>query len=188
MTDKPQQEHSVELIAIPAIQQKILLIRDCQVMLDEDLAQLYSVETRNLVQQVARNRERFPPDFMFRLSKDEAAILRSQSVISSSGHGGRRYAPYVFTEQGIAMLSSVLRSKQAVAVNITIIRAFVELRRAAASYDAIKRRLDALERETKTKLKSHDAQLDAVFKALRRLTAPPPKPKHRIGFRPPEES
>lgn len=101
---------------------------------------------------------------MFRLSKGEAAILRSQSVISSSGHGGRRYAPYVFTEQGIAMLSSVLRSKQAVAVNLTIMRAFVELRRAAVSYDAINRRLDALERETKTNLRRHDEQLDAIFR------------------------
>ncbi len=177
----------LELIPTPAIQQRILVVRERHVMLDEDLARLYGIETRSLVQQVTRNRERFPPDFMFRLTKDEAATLRSQSVISKEGRGGRRYAPYVFSEQGVAMLSSVLRSKRAVAVNIAIMRAFVELRRAAVSDTAITRRLEELERETNAKLGQHDKQLDAIFQALRQLISPPTRRKRRIGFNPPED-
>lgn len=114
-------------------------------MLDEDLAELYGVETRVLVQQVKRNAKRFPADFMFQLTKVEAEALRSQFVISSDGRGGRRYAPYVFTEQGVAMLSGVLRSDRAVAVNIEIMRAFVELRRIAGSFEALQKRLDQME-------------------------------------------
>jgi hypothetical protein len=127
---------SLELIAAPAIEKRIFVIRERQVMLDEDLADLYGVETRRLVEQVKRNSERFPEDFMFQLSTDEAAALRSQIAISNVGRGGRRYAPYAFTEQGVAMLSSVLRSKTAIAVNIEIMRAFVEL---AESLAPIKR-------------------------------------------------
>ncbi|MGH2905091.1 MAG: ORF6N domain-containing protein [Solirubrobacteraceae bacterium] len=186
MASKPKPASSLELIPIPAIQQRILVVRERHVMLDEDLAELYGVETRSLVQQVTRNRDRFPPDFMFRLTKDEAAALRSQSVMSNTGRGGRRYAPYVFTEQGVAMLSSVLRSKRAVAVNIAIMRVFVELRRAAASYTVIARRLEDLERDTMAKLGEHDEQLDAIFRALEQLIAPPPQPKRRIGFSLPE--
>lgn len=177
----------MELVPLPEIQQRIVMVRGRYVMVDEDLAGLYGVETRRLTEQVKRNRERFPPDFMFQLSKDEAADLRSQSARSNPGRGGRRYAPYVFTEQGVAMLSSVLRSKRAVAVNIAIMRAFVELRRAAASYAAIERRLEDLERETQAKLGRHDEQLDTIFKALRQLISPPPRPKHRIGFAPTED-
>jgi phage regulator Rha-like protein len=116
------------------------------------VAELYGVQTRRLVEQVKRNIDRFPSDFMFQLTKDEATALRSQSATSNDGHGGRRYAPYVFTEQGVAMLSGVLRSQKAVAVNIAIMRAFVELRRAATSYTAIETRLEDLERETEAKL------------------------------------
>ena len=155
-------------------------------MLDEDLAELYGVETRRLIEQVKRNIERFPSDFMFQLSKEEAAALRSQSA-TSGGRGGRRYAPYVFTEQGVAMLSGVLRSETAVTVNIAIMRAFVELRRAATSYTAIERRLTDLERETVEKLGKHDEQLLEIFKALRQLISPPPRPKRRVGFGLPEE-
>jgi hypothetical protein len=187
MPEQPGNGPSLELISLPAIQQRILVVRERHVMLDEDLAKLYGVETRRLSEQVKRNKERFPPDFMFQLTKDEAAALRSQSAISNPGRGGRRYAPYVFTEQGVAMLSSVLRSKRAVAVNIAIMRAFVELRRAAASYTAIERRLEDLEWETQAKLGRHDQQLDTIFKALRQLITPPPRPKHRIGFSPPED-
>jgi ORF6N domain len=124
---------------------------------------------------------------MFQLTKNEAAALRSQTATSQSGRGGRRYAPYVFTEQGVAMLSGVLRSKRAVAVNISIMRAFVELRRAAASYKAIENRLDELERETKAKLGQHDQQLDQIFQALRQLISPPPRSRRRVGFSPPED-
>lgn len=178
---------TLELIPVPAIQKRILMVRERQVMLDEDLADLYGVETRRLIEQVKRNIERFPADFMFQLNKDEAAALRSQTATSDTRRGGRRYAPYVFTEQGVAMLSGVLRSKRAVAVNIAIMRAFVELRRAAASYAAIQKRLDELEQETKAKLGQHDQQLSQIFQALRQLISPPPRPRRRVGFRPPED-
>jgi hypothetical protein len=186
MTDLTETEGSLELIPLPAIQQRILLVRERHVMLDEDLAGLYGVETRRLIEQVKRNIDRFPSDFMFQLTKDEAAALRSQSAISSDRHGGRRYAPYVFTEQGVAMLSGVLRSKTAVAANIKIMRAFVELQRAATSYTATERRLEDLERETKAKLGQHDQQLDEIFQALRQLISPPPRPKRQVGFRLPD--
>jgi hypothetical protein len=163
-----------------------VVVRKRHVILDEDLAVLYEVETRRLIQQVKRNIERFPSDFMFQLTRDEATALRSQSATSKEGRGGRRYAPYVFTEQGVAMLSGVLRSKTAVAVNIAIMRAFVELRRTAASYTAIERRLEDLKRETNAKLGRHDQQLDGIFQALRQLIAPPPRPKRQVGFRLPE--
>jgi hypothetical protein len=187
MTDRTENPVALELVPVPAIQKRILVVRERQVMLDEDLADLYGVETRRLIEQVKRNIERFPADFMFQLTKDEAAALRSQTATSDTGRGGRRYAPYVFTEQGVAMLSGVLRSKRAVAVNIAIMRAFVELRRAAASYAAIQKRLDELERESKAKLGEHDQQLEQIFQALRQLISPPPRPKRRVGFRPPED-
>ncbi len=187
MASVTEKAASLELIAVPAIEKRILVVRECQVMLDEDLADLYGVETRRLIEQVKRNRDRFPKDFMFQLSKEEAAILRSQIAISNGGSGGRRYAPYVFTEQGVAMLSGVLKGKKAVAVNIAIMRAFVELRRAAAGYAALEKRLDQLERDTSSKLGQHDERLDEVFKALRHLIAPPVPPKRAIGFRPPED-
>ena len=186
MVDPTQDEVSVELVPAPAIEKRILVVRKRQVMLDEDLADLYGVETRRLIEQVKRNIERFPDDFMFQLTKEEAAALRSQTATSDPGRGGRRYAPYVFTEQGVAMLSGVLRSKRAVAVNIEIMRAFVELRRAATSYTAIEKRLEELERETSAKLGQHDQQLAQIFQALRQLISPPPRPKRQVGFRLPE--
>jgi hypothetical protein len=178
---------SLELIAAPAIEKRILVVRGRQVMLDEDLADLYGVKTKRLVEQVKRNLERFPGDFMFQLGKEEAAALRSQIATSNAGRGGRRYAPYAFTEQGVAMLSSVLRSKTAIAVNIAIMRAFVELRRVAADYAALEKRLGQLERDTNSKLGRHDERLDDVFKALRQLIAPPDRPKRPVGFRVPED-
>jgi hypothetical protein len=161
-------------------------VRECHVMLDEDLAELYGVETRRLVEQVKRNIERFPADFMFQLSKEEAAALRSQAA-TSGRRGGRQYAPYVFTEQGVAMLSGVLRSQTAMTANIAIMRAFVELRRAATSYAAIERRRTDLEREASERLGKHDEQLRDIFKALRQLISPPQRPKRRVGFGLPEE-
>lgn len=186
MTNQGTDETSVELLPTTAIQKRILVVRGRQVMLDEDLAELYGVETRRVIEQVKRNRERFPEDFMFQLTKGEVAILRSQFAISSD-HGGRRYAPYVFTEQGVAMLSGVLRSRTAVSVNIAIMRAFVELRRAAMSYDAIERRLTELEHESKERFGKHDQQLADVFEALRQLISPPPRRKRRVGFGLPED-
>ncbi|HEU4393552.1 MAG TPA: ORF6N domain-containing protein [Solirubrobacterales bacterium] len=137
MATREQKTDSLELIAAPAIEKRIFVVRERQVMLDEDLADLYGVETKRLVQQVKRNRERFPGDFMFQLNKSEAEALRSQIATSNEGRGGRRYAPYVFTEQGVAMLSGVLRSDRAIAVNIEIMRAFVELRRVAGSFQGL---------------------------------------------------
>jgi len=183
MPDRTDIDGSLELTPLPAIQQQIMVVRERHVMLDEDLAVLYGVETRRLIQQVKRNIDRFPSDFMFQLTRDEVTALRSQSAISSDGHGGRRYAPYVFTEQGVAMLSGVLRSKTAIAVNIRIMRAFVELQRAATSYTAIERRLEDLERETKAKLGQHDQQLEGIFEVLRQLISPPLQPKRPVGFR-----
>ena len=187
MAQATERVDSLELIAAPAIEKRIFVVRERQVMLDEDLADLYGVETKRLVEQVKRNLERFPEDFMFQLGKEETAALRSQFATSNAGRGGRRYAPYAFTEQGVAMLSSVLRSKTAIAVNIAIMRAFVELRRAAAGYAVLERRLDQLERDTSSKLGQHDEQLDEVFKALRLLIAPPVRPKRPVGFRMPED-
>jgi len=149
-------------------------------MLDEDLTDLYGVETRILVQQVKRSAKRFPGDFMFQPTRAEAEVLRSQIVISNEG---RRYAPYVFTEGGIAMLSGVLRSDRAIAVNIEIMRTFVELRRVASSYAWIEKRLEEIERE----LGGHDEQLHQIFKTLRQPIAPPARPKRPVGFRAPED-
>ncbi|HEX7243969.1 MAG TPA: ORF6N domain-containing protein [Solirubrobacterales bacterium] len=137
MAGTTEKADSLELIASPALEKRILVIRGRQVMLDEDLADLYGVETKRLVEQVKRNSERFPEDFMFQLNREEGAALRSQIATSNSGRGGRRYAPYVFTEQGVAMLSGVLHSDRAIAVSIEIMRVFVELCRVASSYAAI---------------------------------------------------
>jgi hypothetical protein len=144
-------------------------------MLDEDLAGLYRVQTRELVQAVKRNAVRFPGDFMFRLSSLEVVNLRSQIVISSQVHGGRRGAPLAFTEQGVAMLSSVLRSPRAIEVNIEIMRAFVRLRRLLLENVDLARKLDALEQK-------YDGQFRVVFEAIRELMRPAEEPTRRIGF------
>jgi hypothetical protein len=146
-----------------------------KVMLDADLAVLYDVETKVLIQAVKRNLERFPEDFMFQLTQEEFAILRSQFV-TSSDRGGRRYRPYAFTEQGVAMLSSVLRSGRAIQVNIEIMRAFIRLRQMLASHVELARKLDALE-------KKYDAQFKQVFEAIRQLMIPPEPKRRPIGFR-----
>ena len=128
MADREQRTASPETIAMPVIEKRIFVIRERQVMLDEDLADLYGVETKRLIQQVKRNLKRFPGDFMFQLTKAETEVLRSQIATSNDGRGGRRYTPYVFTEQGVAMLSGVLRSDRAITVNIEIMRAFKSYR------------------------------------------------------------
>jgi hypothetical protein len=167
------------LIPAERIERRILLLRKHKVMLDADLAELYGVETRTLVQAVSRNPKRFPADFMFQLSQEEFEALRSQIVISNKGRGGRRYSPYAFTEQGVAMLSSVLNSERAVQANIAIMRAFVRLRQVLLSNKALANKLTELER----KLESHDGHIRSLFDAIRQLMTPPnPKPR-RIGFR-----
>ncbi|HOD97434.1 MAG TPA: ORF6N domain-containing protein [Syntrophales bacterium] len=164
------------LVPVETIEKKILLIRDEKVMLDSSLAILYGVETREIVQAVKRNIGRFPDDFMFQLTAEEFDLLRSQSVISKPvGRGGRRYLPYAFTEQGVAMLSSVLKSERAIKVNIEIMRSFVNLRRMLSSNAELARNLAALE-------KKYDLQFKAVFDAIRQLMAPPVNPKRKIGF------
>lgn len=183
MDDSAVEKTELQVASAPAIEKRIYLIRGRQVMLDEDLADLYGVETRVLVQQVKRNAKRFPADFMFQLTKPEAETLRSQIVISNIGRGGRRYEPYVFAEQGVAMLSGVLRSDRAIAVNIEIMRAFVELRRAAGSFQELQTRLDQMELDIGARLSEHDEQLRQIFEALRQLIAPAPRAKRPVGFR-----
>lgn len=164
------------LVPLERIERSILLIRGQKVMLSMDLAELYQVEARVLVQAVKRNIARFPRYFMFQLTDEEFSNLKSQIVISSWG-GLRRARPYAFTEQGVAMLSSVLRSKRAIQVNIEIMRAFVRLRQILASNKELAKRLDDLE-------KKYDAQFRVVFDAIRKLMTPPEAqtPKKRIGF------
>ena len=156
------------------ILRSILVIRGEKVILDSDIAALYGVQTRALTQAVKRNLDRFPPDFMFQLSDREFDHLRSQFVTSSS-RGGRRYAPYAFTEQGVAMLSSVLKSKPAVQVNIEIMRTFVRLRQVLATHKALARKIEAMEQK-------YDGQFKVVFEALRALMEPPKRTKKPIGF------
>lgn len=142
-------------------------------MLDSDLAELYEVETKALVRAMKRNAERFPADFMFQLSEPEWQDLRCQ--IGTSSYGGRRYRPYVFTEQGVAMLSSVLSSPRAVQVNIAIMRAFVQLRQMAGDHKDLLRKVNEMERK-------YDDQFKVVFSAIKRLMEPPTTPKKKIGF------
>jgi hypothetical protein len=170
-------------------------MRAQRVMLDVDLAELYDVPTKALIQAVKRNLARFPADFMFQLSIEEFRILRSQTVTSSRGHGGRRTPPYAFTEQGVAMLSSVLGSARAVAVNIEIMRTFVRLRAVIATHADLAARLAELEDRAEALASAHDtfsrdtrAQLKQVFEVLRALTMPPDPPKRPIGFVVPPDS
>jgi hypothetical protein len=168
---------------------RILAIRAQRVMLDADLAELYGVQTKVLVQAVKRNMARFPADFMFQLSVEEFAVLRSQTVTSNTGRGGRRTAPYAFTEQGVAMLSSVLGSVRAIGVNIEIMRTFVRVRELAVTHADLAKRLGELEEKTDGLSMQHDTfsrntrnQLKQVFDALRELMTPVDPPKHPIGF------
>jgi len=165
-------------VAAERVGQFILVIRRQRVLLDEDLAALYGVETRSLLQAVKRNLERFPSDFMIELSATEWAALRSQSVTSKPGRGGRRYAPYAFTEQGVAMLSSVLNSDRAIAVNIEIMRSFVRIRRLLEMDKSLARKFDRLER----KLASHDQAIVGILAVIRQLMNPPEPKRRGIGF------
>jgi hypothetical protein len=162
------------LVPRERIEQTILIIRGHRVMLDADLAELYGVETKTFNRAVTRNMERFPDGFMFRLTKKEYEDLRCH--FGTSRWGGRRYLPYAFTEQGVAMLSSILRSKQAIQVNIAIMRAFVQLREMIASNKGLARRLTELE-------KKYDGQFRVVFEAIRELMTEPEPKSRRIGFK-----
>lgn len=173
---------STPTLPLDAIQGQILIVRGHRVLLDSALAALYGVATKVLLQAVKRHKGRFPEDFMVRLSTEEFAALRSHSVTSNGGRGGRRYAPYVFTEQGVAMLSSVLNSPRAIAVNIEIMRAFVRLREAIASNQELARKFDELERRMEQKLSTHDQAIVGILKAIRELMTPPEHKKRPIGF------
>lgn len=165
------------LVPTEIIENKIYFIRGRKVMLDHDLAKLYSLPIKRLNEQVKRNLERFPADFMFQLSKEEAEVLRSQFATSKEGRGGRRYLPYVFTQEGVAMLSSVLHSRRAIAVNIQIMRVFVRLRELMISHKDLARKVEELE-------KKYDAQFRGVFEAIRRLMREDEQPKAPMGFHP----
>ena len=188
-------------VSVQLIERRIYLIRGQKVMIDFDLAELYGVSTRQLNQQVTRNKKRFPEDFMFRLKTKEAESLRSHFAISnpnlrsqfvisrselksqfassSTGHGGRRYLPYAFTEQGVAMLSSVLNSEQAIEVNIAIMRAFVRLRQMLETNEELNRKFAAVVK----KLSTHDKYFRVVFDELKKLTEKPPSSGRQIGFK-----
>lgn len=157
------------------ISEKILLFRDKKVMLDSDLAVLYGVPTHRLNEAVKRNKDRFPGDFMFQLSAAEMEFLISQIEISKKGSGGRRTLPYVFTEQGVAMLSGVLNSKRAIHVNIEIMRAFAKIREMILSHKELQAKINEMEQK-------YDKNFSVVFEALRELLNPLVKPKRQIGF------
>jgi len=190
---------SKEIIPTEQIALRIRHFRGEKVLLDFDLAALYGVETRALNQAVRRNADRFPADFMFQLSSEETETLSqlvtpsvaghdvsnsSQIVMSSGKYRGKRYRPYAFTEQGVAMLSSVLNSESAVKMNIAIMRAFVQLRRALETNRELARKFSELER----RIDKHDVEIDAILEAIRQLMAPPEKPRREIGFHVREEA
>lgn len=172
------------LALVPAehITRAILILRGHKVLLDTELAELYGVATKVLLQAVKRNAERFPEDFMFQLTDEEWQALRSQTVTSKAPRGGRRYLPYAFTEQGVAMLSSVLHSSRAIAVNIQIMRVFVRMRELINSNRELARRLNELEARLDKKLTDHDQVIAAILSAIRELMNPPAPKRRPIGF------
>jgi len=167
-----------DIIPIESIEHCIFLVRGQKVMLDFHLAALYGVETRNLNKAVKRNRDRFPADFMFQLAPEELGNLKFQIGTSSYAHGGRRKPVSAFTEQGVAMLSSVLRSQRAIQVNVAIMRAFVRLREALSLHKDLAHKLAELER----KIENHDESIRSLFEAIRQLMTPPEPPRREIGF------
>jgi len=168
-----------DLIPQQIIESKILILRGKKVMLDRDLAALYSVETKMLKRAVKRNIERFPDDFMFQLIKEEFDNLRCQNGTSS--WGGQRYLPYAFTENGVAMLSSILNSKRAIQVNIQIMRTFTKIREMLATHKELRQKIGEIE-------KKYDHQLKVVFDAIRQLMSPPEAKKRKVGFKREHES
>ena len=161
-----------------SVESRILVLRDQKVILDSDLAELYGVPVKRLNEQVKRNQERFPSDFMFRLSAEESDALRSQSATSKTGRGGRRYAPYAFTEHGAIMAATVLNSERAVEMSVFVVRAFVRLREMLATNHQLASKIDELEQ----RLDTHDASIQELIEAIRELMAPEPAKGRRIGF------
>ena len=167
----------ISMVPAERIERAILSVRGFRVMLDSDLAEIYGVKTKVLNQAVKRNPDRFPEDFMFRLTPEETGRLRSQSVTSKTGRGGRRYSPFVFTEHGALMLANVLNSPGAVKASVLVVRAFLRLRRLLETHEELARKVAEMERK-------YDSQFLILFDAVRRLMAPPAKARPRIGFRP----
>jgi len=172
-----KEKHSL-VISDADIERRIYFIRGLKVMLSGDLANLYAVLHKVMMQSVKRNIERFPDDFMFQLTKEEYDTLRSQ-IVTSNKRGGQRYIPYAFTEQGVAMLSGVLRSKRAIQVNVAIMRTFVKLREILSDHKELAEQFSLLER----KVEKHDHEIHAIFEAIRRLMDPPARTKRTIGFK-----
>jgi hypothetical protein len=181
-------KNKTALVAIEAIASRIIVLRGQRVMLDADLAALYGVTTKRLNEQVRRNLGRFPSDFMFQLTNQEVAILKSQFATSSSdarrlAWGGRRYTPHAFTEHGALMAAMVLNSPRATEVSVYVVRAFVELRDTLVAHKELAKRLDELESRLERKLSTHDQAITGILDAIRQLMAPPePTKKRRIGF------
>ena len=165
----------VNLVPVERIERAIILVRSEKVMLDSELAEIYGVTTKRLNEQVRRNLKRFPSDFMFQLTAEEAESLRSQIATSKERRGGRRYLPYAFTEHGALMLANVLNSERAAQTSVMVVRAFVRLRQLVATNAELARKLEALENK-------YDAQFKVVFDAIRQLMSPPANPKREIGF------
>ena len=167
------------IVLVEQVQSKILFMRGEKVILDSDLAALHGVPTNRLNEQVKRNRDRFPQDFMFQLTAEEVEVLRSQFATSNKGRGGRRHKPYAFTEHGAIMVASVLNTERAVQVSIYVVRAFVKLRQMLAPYKELMGKLGQLER----KLQIHDKQIITIIEAIKLLIPPPEdKPKEPFGF------
>jgi len=175
------------LIPAERIATKILLVRGQKVLLDEDLGALYGVETRRLNEQVRRNLDRFPADFMFQLTDEEYAALISQTATSNPGRGGRRKLPLAFTEHGAIMAASVLNTPRAIEVSVYVVRAFVKLREVLASHKELAKRLDELEARIEQRLASHDQAIAGILEAIRQLMSPPETKKQPIGFVAPQE-
>lgn len=174
MTDT---DHAI--VPVVTVEQVIRIIRGQKVILDEDLARLYGTTTKRLNEQVKRNIDRFPSDFMFQLTEDEDQALKSQIATAKTGRGGRRTRPYVFTEHGAMMAASVLNTPRAVAASIYVVRAFVQMREMLSSYAEPSAKLNELDRH----LHVHDAEIAALIEAIQRLMIPPDPPQRRIGFR-----
>jgi hypothetical protein len=164
-------------LAVP-VESRIIALRHQKVILDTDLAELYGVPVKRLNEQVKRNQERFPADFMFRLNAEEGESLRSQIATSKSGRGGRRYAPYAFTEHGAIMAATVLNSDRAVEMSVFVVRAFVRLREVLAANQQLASKIDELEQ----RLDTHDASIQELIETIRELMAPEPASGARIGF------
>ena len=176
--------NKVAIVLTKRVGAKILILRNQKVILDADLAELYGVPVKRLNEQIKRNPQRFPPDFLFTLTRAEYRNLRSQNAASSSAHGGRRYLPYIFTEHGAIMAASILNSKRAIEMSIFVVRAFVQMRQALL----VNRQVMSKLYEIEARLDEHDAELEDLVEAIRELMAPRPASNRRIGFVAPAES